>query len=93
MIQVSSEIEQQLRSRLTSALLPIELIINDESHLHAGHAGSANGARHFFVRIVSKQFQGIKRLEQHRLVYAAVNDLMPHPIHALRMDTQSTFDL
>lgn len=79
-----------LRQRLTNALSPIELIITDESHLHAGHAGAAGGAQHFAVRIVSPQFNGIKRVAQHRMIYAAVQDLIPHPIHALRIDAHGT---
>lgn len=82
--------DEILRQRLTNALSPIELTITDESHLHAGHAGAAGGAQHFAVRIVSPQFNGIKRVAQHRMIYAAVQDLMPHPIHALRIDAHGT---
>ena len=82
--------DEILRQRLTNALSPIELTITDESHLHAGHAGAAGGAQHFAMRIVSPQFNGIKRVAQHRMIYAAVQDLMPHPIHALRIDAHGT---
>ena len=82
--------DEILRQRLTNALSPIELTITDESHLHAGHAGAAGGAQHFAVRIVSPQFNGIKRVAQHRMIYAAVQDLIPHPIHALRIDAHGT---
>ena len=84
-----TDLSTVLKERLTAALQPTELEIIDESHLHAGHAGAAGGARHFAVRIVSTQFAGITRMTQHRLVYAAVTDLMPHPIHALRIDAKS----
>lgn len=83
------DLMQTLNERLSAALQPTELEIIDESHLHAGHAGAAGGARHFAVRIVSTQFAGITRMAQHRLVYAAMADLMPHPIHALRIDAKS----
>lgn len=79
-----------LQQRLMVALSPVELIITDESHLHAGHVGAAGGAQHFAVRIVSPQFNGITRIAQHRMIYAAVQDLMPHPIHALRIDAYGT---
>lgn len=86
---MTEDIESVLRERLTLALQPTKLSIVDESALHAGHAGAAGGAKHFFVRIVSPQFVGITRMAQHRLVYAAVAQMIPHPIHALRMDTQA----
>lgn len=82
-----SDIQHELESRLQQALAPSQLDVIDESHLHAGHAGAAGGAKHFAVRIVSPQFAGKTRMAQHRLVYAAVNDLMPFPIHALRIET------
>ena len=34
------------------------LQIEDESHLHAGHAGAATGGGHFKVTIVAPEFSG-----------------------------------
>ena len=81
------DVQVELEARLVSALSPTELRIVDESHLHAGHVGASGGARHFAVRIVSLKFNGLSRMAQHRLVYAAMADLMPHPIHALRIES------
>lgn len=69
-------------------LNPLELIIEDESHLHAGHAGSRNGAGHFRVTICSEQFRGLTRIAQQRLVFAALDGLLPYPIHALALTTK-----
>jgi len=69
-----------------AALEPAHLDLIDESHLHAGHAGAQGGARHFRLRILSNQFQGLGTLARHRLVYDCVRDLMPHPIHALAIE-------
>ncbi|OWT56687.1 BolA family protein [Candidimonas nitroreducens] len=79
---MSTELMDTLRGRL-AALEPQRLEIIDESHLHAGHAGSRGGARHFRVIISSAQFAGLAPVARHRLVYDRVQDLMPHPIHAL----------
>ena len=72
-----------LRSRIEAALRPIRLDIDDESHLHAGHAGARDGRGHYRVRIVSDRFAGVQRVERHRMVYAAVGDLLQTDIHAL----------
>ena len=79
---MSAERQQLLEDRL-QALQPTHLNIVDESHLHAGHAGSKNGASHFRVHIWAPQFAGLSTLARHRLVYDRVQDLMPYPIHAL----------
>ena len=75
-----------IRSRLFEALAPQELDVIDESHLHAGHAGAAQGHGHFRVTIVAEAFRGVAPVARHRLVYAAVGDLMKTDIHALAID-------
>ncbi len=81
-----AERAQRLRERLVRELAPIELTVEDESHLHAGHAGAADGASHFRVRIVAAAFGGLAPLARHRLVYAAAGDLMGGEIHALAIE-------
>jgi len=71
-----------IRERL-AALAPSQLEIIDESHLHAGHEGSKNGAGHYRVIIASDRFTGLAPLARHRLVYDRLHDLIPFPIHAL----------
>jgi len=77
---------QRLRERLESRFAPAQLTVEDESHLHAGHAGAAGGQSHFRVRIVSEAFRGISSVARHRLVYAAVDDLLKSDIHALAIE-------
>lgn len=60
-----------------------KLIIEDESHLHAGHAGAATGGGHFKLTIVAPQFQGLSPVARHRAIYAALNRHIPSEIHAL----------
>lgn len=81
----SSQIQdriQLVRERLQT-LAPSALEIIDESHMHAGHAGAKTGASHLRVIISSPQFNGLRPLARHRLVYDQVQDLIPFPIHAL----------
>ena len=76
-----------IRERLQQAFSPTALEVIDEGHLHIGHAGEGTG--HFRVRIASAAFDGKSRVQQHRLVYDAVADLMGHGIHALAIEVQS----
>jgi len=78
-----------IRRRLTAALAPVALDIEDESHRHAGHAGARDGRGHFRVRIVSAAFAGKSPLARHRAVYEAVGDLMQTDIHALAIDARA----
>lgn len=74
---------EKIKMRLEQALAPAQLEITDDSHLHRGHAGAASGGGHFSVVIVSDKFTGLSPVQRHRLVYAAVGDMMPAAIHAL----------
>lgn len=75
---------ETIRQRLQAALAPESIDIVDESHKHAGHAGAReSGGGHFNVTIVSERFRDQTSIQRHRMVYSAVDDLMPHEIHAL----------
>jgi BolA protein len=86
MNQTASGREQLLRRRLELRFAPKLLVIEDESHLHAGHAGAAGGHSHFRVTIVAEAFRGVSPVARHRLVYAAVGDLLESDIHALAIE-------
>lgn len=72
-----------IRAALETALAPTQLEIEDESHLHAGHAGARDGRGHFRIDLVSAAFEGLNPIARHRAVYAAVGALMATDIHAL----------
>ena len=83
----ATDIESALRERLA----PASLEVQDDSHLHAGHAGAREG-RHFSVRVTSERFNGLSRLARHRLVYDSLRDLIPRGIHALAIDARAPGD-
>lgn len=72
-----------IRARLQEALAPCDVEVQDDSHLHVGHVGARDGGGHYSVRIVAEQFDGLAPLARHRLVYAALDEMMQGPIHAL----------
>jgi BolA protein len=77
-----------LQRELQAALQPDFLEVQDDSHLHSGHAGAREG-RHYSVRIVSARFAGLSRVARHRLVYDALHTLIPRGIHALAIDAKA----
>jgi len=68
---------------LRSAFQAVQLNIEDESYLHAGHAGAASGGGHFKLTIVAPEFEGMSKVARHRAIYAALNKHFPASIHAL----------
>ena len=78
-----------IRDAIEVALQPQSLDVQDESHLHAGHAGAREGRGHFRVAVVSSAFEGLASLARHRAVYAAVGRLMETDIHALSIDART----
>lgn len=77
-----------IREKLIKSLNPERLEVVDDSHRHAGHAGSRpEGESHFSVTVVSEIFQGKSRVERQRMVYRALSDEMSGPIHALALKT------
>ena len=73
---------------LRAAFEPMLLTVQDDSHLHAGHAGASEG-RHFSVVVASERFAGLTRVARHRLVYDALAPLMKRGIHALAIDART----
>ncbi len=76
---------ERIEQRLTAALQPESLHIEDESSQHAGHAGAASGGGHYHVMLVSPRFSGQNTVARHRMVYDALGDMMQKDIHALAL--------
>lgn len=84
----SMPVADTIREKLTAALQPTRLTIQDESHRHAGHAGARPGGEtHFRVEVVSAAFAGQTRLARQRRIYALLAEEMAGPIHALALTT------
>lgn len=67
----------ELKALLQSAFVDADIIIEDTQ-------GDNN---HYGVHIKSSLFKGKSRLEQHKMVYAALGDLMQDRLHALSLKT------
>ena len=81
---------RRIDDKLRAALAPQALLIEDESHRHAGHSGArAGGETHFRVEIVSAAFAGKSRVERQRLVYDALKAELEERVHALSLVTRT----
>ena len=80
---MSAERCKQIEQILNKAFSPSKLLIRDQSHLHAGHAGARDGKGHFAVTIVADAFVDSSPLERHRLIFDALGEMMQTDIHAL----------
>ncbi len=74
-----------IKQRLQASLSPTHLEVIDQSEQHRGHAGAASGAGHFAVRIQAVAFEGLSRVQCHRLVYDALGEAIGPEIHALQI--------
>ena len=73
-----------ITTKLIAAFAPESVHVEDESHLHEGHAGHRPGGEtHFRLYIVAQAFRGKTRLERHRMINAALAKELKGHIHAL----------
>lgn len=83
-------VEQAIREKLTRELAPTQLDIENQSHQHAGHAGSpGTGESHFHVLVVSEAFKGVPRVGRFRQVHKILKTELDGPVHALSLDLKS----
>ena len=86
---MSSERSNRIEALLQAAFSPAHLLVKDQSHLHAGHAGAEDGKGHFAVNIVSDTFEGKSPIQRHRIIFDALGDMMQNDIHALSITAKT----
>ena len=62
----------------------IESILNNPKIFIQDMTGTNN---HFNLVIISDSFNGLSLIEQHRIVYQILNDMITKEIHALQLKT------
>ncbi len=71
----SAELESRIRDAFPGALVRVEDL--------------TGGGDHFRAEVVSDRFDGLSRIEQHKLVYGVFGDEVGGPIHALSIKTST----
>ena len=79
----------RIEQLLSASFEPVHLLVKDQSHLHAGHAGARDGRGHYDVTIVAEAFAGKAPLARHRMIYEVLGTMMETDIHALRIDARA----
>ncbi len=79
-----------IRNKLTRALSPVSLEVEDESAKHAGHAGARpEGETHFKVTVTAAAFDGKSRVDRQRMVYDILKEELATRVHALSLVTRA----
>lgn len=82
----------KIQSRL-AVLNPEQVEVQDDSALHAGHAGARSGGGHFRLTIVAATFESRNTVARHRMIYDALGDMMKTDIHALAIRALSSSEV
>ena len=87
-------VAETIEKKLSDAFAPEQLDIEDQSHLHAGHAGAREGGQsHFKVDVVAAAFDGKSRVERQRMIYAVLADELAGPVHALALSARTPSEI
>jgi stress-induced morphogen len=69
----------ELKNRIAAALPGAEVRVEDLT----------GGGDHFRAEVVSDRFEGLSRIQQHKLIYDVFGDEVGGPIHALSIKTST----
>ena len=82
--------KEQIFEKLKTKLDPTHLDVTDFSHQHAGRDGTES---HMTVTIVSPQFEGVRTVQRHRLIYGALAEELQSGLHALQIHAYSEVEM
>ena len=75
MAMTATEIEELILKSLPDAKVTIDDLRGDGDH--------------YAAQIVSEQFRGLTRVQQHKMVYSAMDGKMGNELHALALNTSA----
>jgi stress-induced morphogen len=86
-------IHTSIEHKIRTAFAPVKLVIDDQSHMHRGHAGvqgTHTKETHFSVDIISDHFNGMNRVQRQRAVNALLKQEFEEGLHALSLSCKTT---
>jgi stress-induced morphogen len=75
MAMTAAEIEELILKSFPDAIVTIDDLRGDGDH--------------YAAQIVSEQFRGLTRVQQHKMVYSAMDGKMGNELHALALNTSA----
>ena len=69
----AAQIEALIKAAIPDATVEIEALVDDNDH--------------WLARVTSAEFEGKNRVQQHKMVFAALGDRMGGELHALQLHT------
>ena len=75
-----------VKEKINKNINPEEVIIVDNTHLHAKHKFFDSEKFHLKIIIKSKKLKGMEKIEAHKLVFFALKDELKNRIHALEIE-------
>lgn len=92
---MSSTTQETVERKLRTAFSPTRLEVVNESYKHAGHhhddgrSFDGTGETHFRIKITSKSFDGMKKVDIHRAINHVLKHEMDNGIHALAIEAKA----
>ncbi|MCW9710785.1 BolA/IbaG family iron-sulfur metabolism protein [Avibacterium sp. 21-586] len=77
-------VQQILEQKISQKFAPHFLHIENESHMHSSGRGADS---HFKVVLVSDEFNGVRKVARHQMLYKLLGEELKNGIHALALHT------
>ena len=79
---------EKIKSTLIEALTVRHIYVKDITERHRRHSGFQEGRGHYELLIAADELDALSALQQHRLIYKHLDELLKHSIHALQITVQ-----
>jgi BolA protein len=89
-MSTTGPVARAIEEKLTAALAPARLAVQDQSDAHRGHAGATGRTEtHFRVEVVSAAFEGLNRLARERRIQEILAVELSDRVHALSVSART----
>ena len=80
--------QEKIKVLIKKALNTSNIDIVDNSSLHTGHGNVKAGdtETHLYIKIRTSEFEGLSKIEMHRMVYKILENEFNNGLHAIELD-------